>query len=582
MDMTQQRNRQDRSALEAELRQAGAKIRGNAVRCPFHDDRHASGSLYQDEAGVWRYRCNAQSCGVGGDVFDIRARVTGRPLKDVLRESNPAGVRRPSETIYKTLADLRSAVSRAGQIEAEYTYDNPDTGNTDLLVFRLSTAEGKAFRQAHSVPGGWVQRASAGPRPLYHRAEIRRAEEVIVVEGEKCADALNAIGITATTSPAGAGKAEYADWGPLAGKRVWVWPDNDPPGRAHGKQIAAILDRLDPAPVIRVIEPNDLDLGPKEDVCDFIAQCKIGGIDPKQAVLDVMAKAKACSLSSGVRDEIEATIDGRRRDVPWPWPILTRLARSQLPHCVTILCGSPGAAKSFTLLTSLAEWFGNGVAIAHLALEKDRTYWLQRALAIREHNVELLDPDWVKGHPDIARAAYERHQEFLDRFGKRLWDSPAQTLTLGQVADWIRQRAIEGNRIVSVDPVTATTASGQPWVADGEFVNAVRAVVQSFDMSLVLVTHPKKGGKAIGLDDLAGGAVYQRLSDTVLWVEKHSTPKRVTLARDCGRFETEINQTIHICKSRGPGHQRAVGFRINWPTLEFAEQGIIIKAKQQE
>ena len=86
---TQERQRQDRTALEAELKSAGADIQGKAIRCPFHEDQHPSGSVYQDQAGVWRFKCNAVSCGVGGDVFDIRARATGRSLEDTLREANP-------------------------------------------------------------------------------------------------------------------------------------------------------------------------------------------------------------------------------------------------------------------------------------------------------------------------------------------------------------------------------------------------------------------------------------------------------------------------------------------------------------
>ncbi len=424
--------------------------------------------------------------------------------------------------------------------------------------------------------------APTKPWPLYRRAEIRTADEGLVVEGEKCVEALVAIGLAATTSPCGAGKAEHANWEPLAGKHVFIWPDGDDIGICHGRDIAGILARLDPPAIVSWIDPADLDLSGKEDAVDFIEQCRVAGADPRQAALDAMKAAKPLSASSGLRDEIEGTISGRIRDIPWPWPNLSRLARSQLPHAVTILCGAPGGAKSFSLFKALVGWFEAGVSIAHLALEKDRTYWLWRTLAMKEQNVELLDPEYVKDNPDIARAAYERHRDFLDRIGKRIWDSPAETRTLMEVAAWIRERAIEGARIISVDPITATAATDKVYVGDTTFMNTARAIVLGFDVSLLLVTHPKKGsGRAVGLDDLAGGAVYQRLSDTVLWIEKHAQPKTVTIKGPCGRFETEINQTVHVCKSRGPGHGLAVGFRIDWPTLEFAEQGVIVKKESK-
>ena len=64
---------------------------------------------------------------------------------------------------------------------------------------------------------------------------------MIVVEGEKDADRLRALGFVATTNPQGAGKwrPEYAEI--LAGKRVVVLPDNDDAGRKHAGKVAASL-----------------------------------------------------------------------------------------------------------------------------------------------------------------------------------------------------------------------------------------------------------------------------------------------------------------------------------------------------
>ncbi len=597
MNATQERQRQDRSALEAEIKAAGGEIRGNTVRCPFHDDEHASGSIYEKD-GVWRYKCQVPTCGVGGDIFDIRATIQKRPVADVLCEADPDNPRSPTQRKERTAKDprhyesmeaMRLAVSRMnlGQIEAEYArgYADPDTGEMTFDVFRLRTAEGKKkFLQAHCEGGQWFLTRPAGLLPLYERAKIRGVENVVIVEGEKCTDALNALDIVATTSPMGAGKAEYADWRPLEGKRVWLWPDNDPDGtgRLHMKQVQVILDRLDPAPTIRVIEPNDLDLGPKEDAFDFIQQCRAAGLDPKQAVLDAMERAKSCSLSSGLRDRIEDTISGKWADVPWPWSNLTRLSRALLPQTVTVLCGTPGAAKSFMVFESLLSWFDAGIPVACLALEEDRTYHLQRVLAILERNVELLDPDWQKANADEARAAYARHAAYLDRFGKRIWDAPVEAMTLDAISAWVRDRAREGCRVIAVDPVTAALASENCYVADSKFVNDVKAIMRSHDASLLLVTHPKKGSRLVGLDDLAGGASYQRLSQCILWVERHPKAKNVTVLTDVGRFQTEISQTVHICKARnGRGHGMALGFRINWPTLEFAEQGIVVKESEE-
>jgi hypothetical protein len=52
----------------------------------------------------------------------------------------------------------------------------------------------------------------------------------------------------------------------------------------------------------------------------------------------------------------------------------------------------------------------------------------------------------------------------------------------------------------------------------------------------------------------------------------------MTIAGACGRFTAKIDNAIHICKTRnGRGHGMSLGLRIDWPTLDFAEQGLIIK-----
>ena len=63
--------------------------------------------------------------------------------------------------------------------------------------------------------------ACGAPRPqaLYNQPAIGKAREVVLVEGEKCAAALIASGIAATTAMNGAkAPVDKTDWRPLAGK----------------------------------------------------------------------------------------------------------------------------------------------------------------------------------------------------------------------------------------------------------------------------------------------------------------------------------------------------------------------------
>jgi putative DNA primase/helicase len=120
-------------------------------------------------------------------------------------------------------------------------------------VARFDTPEGKQIlpRSWCRLPEGghgWCWRALPEPRPLYglDRLALRPNAPVLVVEGEKATDAAGVIfpEAVAVTSPGGAGAARKADWTPLAGRRVLIWPDADEPGLAYAREVRSILGDL--------------------------------------------------------------------------------------------------------------------------------------------------------------------------------------------------------------------------------------------------------------------------------------------------------------------------------------------------
>lgn len=64
----------ENNPLPTVLEQYGVALRrtgqGFIARCPFHDDRHPSFSVFLGRAG-WQFKCWGGSCGVSGDVFDF-------------------------------------------------------------------------------------------------------------------------------------------------------------------------------------------------------------------------------------------------------------------------------------------------------------------------------------------------------------------------------------------------------------------------------------------------------------------------------------------------------------------------------
>ncbi|MDB5452420.1 MAG: hypothetical protein JWO33_998, partial [Caulobacteraceae bacterium] len=91
------------------------------------------------------------------------------------------------------------------------------------------------WRQKPGAPMRWRPAAEPGKRPLYGLDTLaaRPTAPVLLVEGEKSADAAaqRFPDCVAMTWPGGANAIGKADFTPLQGRRVLIWPDADDPGR---------------------------------------------------------------------------------------------------------------------------------------------------------------------------------------------------------------------------------------------------------------------------------------------------------------------------------------------------------------
>ena len=103
---------------------------------------------------------------------------------------------------------------------------------------------------------------------LYNLPAVLAAKTVFIVEGEKDADLLNSLGLTATTNFDGCGNrkwlSHYND--AFIGKNVAIIPDNDKPGRKFSVQIAASLVGV--ALTIVILQLPGLSY--KQDVSDWV------------------------------------------------------------------------------------------------------------------------------------------------------------------------------------------------------------------------------------------------------------------------------------------------------------------------
>jgi len=131
------------------------------------------------------------------------------------------------------------------------------------FVCRFETSKGKDIRpltfwqNATTGVCAWHWKSWPVPRPLYglERLAQNTAAPVLVVEGEKCADAAPSLlaDYVAVTSPGGSKAAAKADWSPLKYREIVIWPDNDAPGKDYADKVAK-LAREAGAASIRIIE----------------------------------------------------------------------------------------------------------------------------------------------------------------------------------------------------------------------------------------------------------------------------------------------------------------------------------------
>jgi hypothetical protein len=133
------------------------------------------------------------------------------------------------------------------------------------FVYRFDTPRGKEFRPLvlyRSVTSGalvWRWESWPAPRPLYglDRLAARPKARAIVVEGEKAANAAQRLlpDSVCITSPNGSKSAGKADWSPLRGREVIIWPDADEPGQAYAKAVAKLAYEAAAASVALLAPP---------------------------------------------------------------------------------------------------------------------------------------------------------------------------------------------------------------------------------------------------------------------------------------------------------------------------------------
>ncbi len=392
-----------------------------------------------DKAGMWIDHANP---GEMGDILTLWQAVTGiSDFGKLLSECDAwlgGSPTKASRAFEKKKENALKEQPDEGQLkkqpDADYLYTDVH-GNKICTVYRyrLIDADGndtgkKSFSIFRYADKKW---SAPNPRPLYRLPDIDPFTDVVLVEGEKCADALAKIGIEATTASGGSNtKLDHTDWSPLAGKRVFLWADNDETGWEYMRRLEPVLEGIG-CEVLRVPLPEGVGKG--WDAADAIAEGRDVVAILRGAIVTPSTDHKAY-MAHERWEEIEYQYEGEILE-----DVLPRVG-------VATLFGPSAGGKSFVVLdicTRIAQGvqaFGRetercGILYAafegHEGLRK-RIHALKTIRGIRNIDLDLIDAPWLINDDrqwDQFSLAISKHVEDFASRGVKLGIVVIDTLT---------------------------------------------------------------------------------------------------------------------------------------------------------
>lgn len=306
-------------------------------------------------------------------------------------------------------------------VRGTYTYH--DAGGAPAYQVRRMVSEdsgAKTFRQYRAVGDSWLAGMEGVRKYLYQLPALVHANEgqtVYVVEGEKCADDVTALGLLATTSVGGAGKwlDEYSPC--LKGLHVVVLPDNDEPGEKHAEQVAQSV--APHAASVRVVKLPGL--SPKGDVSDWLRH---GG---NRSALEALCYGPVSTLDVFANEALRLTgerserLADRKRTLAFGIPFLDDALLGIPPRSITLVGARTGGGKTQALTLVAMANAAAGKRVHYFALEGEEREIgrrLKYQIIARKHygspscHVPIRYKDWRRG---VIDSLVGRHEDAADR-----------------------------------------------------------------------------------------------------------------------------------------------------------------------
>lgn len=405
--------------------------------------------------------------------------------------------------------------------DARWSYKDR-AGRVVLVVCRWNEGPKKHILQATPFGGPdgnviWRWRGMPGKRPLLDLPGLYDHPEAVgtlIVEGEKAAHAARSLvpsGWLVTTWPGGAKAVNKADWSPLLGRAVTMWPDNDTPGLCAADDIEAKLPqtRRFPLAAFRVLRTRK-GLGEMPE-----------GYDAADAVSEGITAADLAQLFNV--DESGLTVvdmaDLIANHPTMHKPVIHGLLR-QGETCNVI--GAPKTGKSWAVL-NLAVSIATGREWLGFSCERGRVLVLDNelhpeTLANRMNTVLTalqITPAQVRGR--IGTVCLRGKLSGLDEIAKQLCMIPPGTWDV-VVVDALYRALPKGS-----DENSNSDASA--------LYNLLDQTAGRLGAAFVLIHHTSKGNQSSKeVTSVGSGAGAQsRAADTHLVLRPHADKGQVVL-----------------------------------------------------
>ena len=433
--------------------------------CPAHADRNPSLEVRLGDTGNVLLHCHA------GCTFE--------EVVDALRL-------KPAD-LFPDSGNGNGAKPKLSPIIAEYFYH--DAGG--VVLFRVTRHEPmpdgpKPFRQWRpNGKGGWIQGIKGYVEPVpYQLPQVLEAVKcggtVYIAEGEKDVHSLEALGLTATCNPGGAGKwkASYSEH--LQGAEIVILPDNDPPGTEHGQDVAAKTRGL--AASVKVVELPGLP--PKGDVSDWLQAGHT-----REELLDLVEAAgqwkpgEAEELLSGPKPKLFMLSDllaGELEPVAWT-------VENLIPSGgISVLGGDSNVGKS---------WVGCSLGLTVAAGIPFLGHFRTQACPVLFFDAEMGERLIRRRVKRLFTGLAVDGQSLPCDLPFRVFEGPLRIDTPKQIAGLVTLLNREGIRLVIADPLIHSLPEGtneNDSASMARFFEAVRFVQSETGAAFVFTHHSRK------------------------------------------------------------------------------------------